>query len=104
MARPCLTAEGHCDWHRPMPACRARKVVVGLTGMPFIVSEYRLLRLLRQEPALAMMLSLYVTLGGRDFSATYLTRIEMVGERANAPAEHASGGSASERSSCVFVR
>src|SRR6266852_1847095 len=42
---------------------RALRVVLVLVGLLFLASLYPLMMFLRQEPALAMMLSLYVTLG-----------------------------------------
>ena len=54
---------------------RALKLVLVLVGLLFLALVYPLLMFVRQEPALAMMLSLYVTLGiflllaGRDPSA-----------------------------------
>jgi Family of unknown function (DUF6632) len=42
---------------------RALKVVLGLVGLLFLATVYPMITFLRQEPALAMMLSLYVTLG-----------------------------------------
>jgi len=42
---------------------RALKVVLGLVGLLFLAGIYPLMMFVRQEPALAMMLSLYVTLG-----------------------------------------
>lgn len=42
---------------------RALKVVLVLVGLLFVATAYPLLLFMRQEPALAMMLSLYVTLG-----------------------------------------
>ena len=39
------------------------KIVLGLVGLLFIASAYPMLVFVRQEPALSMMLSLYVTLG-----------------------------------------
>jgi len=42
---------------------RALKVVLVLVGLLFLAGVYPLILLLKQEPALAMMLSLYVTLG-----------------------------------------
>jgi len=54
---------------------RALKVVLVVVGLLFVAGVYPLLMFVRQEPALAMMLSLYVTLGiflllaGRDPSA-----------------------------------
>jgi drug/metabolite transporter superfamily protein YnfA len=42
---------------------RALKVVLVLVGLLFCAAAYPLMAFLRQEPALAMMLSLYVTLG-----------------------------------------
>jgi hypothetical protein len=42
---------------------RALKVVLGFVGLLFAALVYPLMIFVRQEPALAMMLSLYVTLG-----------------------------------------
>ena len=42
---------------------RALKVVLVVVGSLFVAGVYPLLMFVRQEPALAMMLSLYVTLG-----------------------------------------
>ena len=42
---------------------RALKVVLVVVGLLFVAAVYPLLMFVRQEPALAMMLSLYVTLG-----------------------------------------
>src|SRR5213594_4672893 len=42
---------------------RALKVVLVVVGLLFVASVYPLLMFVRQEPALAMMLSIYVTLG-----------------------------------------
>lgn len=42
---------------------RALQVVLVLVGLLFVATIYPLTVFLRQEPALAMMLSLYVTLG-----------------------------------------
>jgi len=42
---------------------RALKVVVVVVGSLFVAAVYPLLLFVKQEPALAMMLSLYVTLG-----------------------------------------
>jgi len=42
---------------------RLLKVVLVLVGLLFLALAYPLMMLVRQEPALAMMLSLYVTLG-----------------------------------------
>jgi hypothetical protein len=42
---------------------RALKVVLVVVGLLFLAGVYPLLMFFRQEPALAMMLSLYVTLG-----------------------------------------
>ncbi|PYU84553.1 MAG: hypothetical protein DMG50_04255 [Acidobacteria bacterium] len=39
------------------------KVVLVVVGLLFVAAVYPLLMFVRQEPALAMMLSLYVTLG-----------------------------------------
>jgi len=42
---------------------RALKVVLVVVGLLFVAGVYPLTMFVRQEPALAMMLSLYVTLG-----------------------------------------
>jgi drug/metabolite transporter superfamily protein YnfA len=42
---------------------RALKILLVLVGLLFLAGVYPLVAFLRQEPALAMMLSLYVTLG-----------------------------------------
>jgi hypothetical protein len=42
---------------------RALKVVLAVVGLLFVAGVYPLMVFTRQEPALAMMLSLYVTLG-----------------------------------------
>jgi drug/metabolite transporter superfamily protein YnfA len=42
---------------------RALKVVLVLLGLLFVAAVYPLRMMLRQDPALAMMMSLYVTLG-----------------------------------------
>jgi drug/metabolite transporter superfamily protein YnfA len=42
---------------------RTLKVVLVLVGLLFVAGVYPLAMMLRQEPALAMMMSLYVTLG-----------------------------------------
>jgi hypothetical protein len=42
---------------------RALKVVLALVGFIFLASGYPLVIFLRQDPALSMMFSLYVTLG-----------------------------------------
>ncbi len=42
---------------------RALKVVLVVVGLLFVAAVYPLLMFVRREPALAMMLSLYVTLG-----------------------------------------
>ena len=42
---------------------RALKIVLVLVGLLFLALVYPLMIFVRQEPALAMMLSLYVTLG-----------------------------------------
>jgi|ERR1039458_80554 hypothetical protein len=41
----------------------ALKIVLALVGVLFLALVYPLVMMMRQEPALAMMLSLYVTLG-----------------------------------------
>jgi hypothetical protein len=46
-----------------MIRARALKVVLVLVGLLFTATVYPLMMFVRQEPALAMMLSLYVTLG-----------------------------------------
>jgi hypothetical protein len=42
---------------------RALKIVLAVVGVLFLALVYPMIVFLRQEPALAMMLSLYVTLG-----------------------------------------
>jgi hypothetical protein len=42
---------------------RALKVVLVVVGLLFVAGVYPLMMFVKQEPALAMMLSLYVTLG-----------------------------------------
>jgi drug/metabolite transporter superfamily protein YnfA len=42
---------------------RALKIVLVLVGLLFVAGVYPLVLFVKQEPALAMMLSLYVTLG-----------------------------------------
>ena len=42
---------------------RVLKIALALVGLLFIALIYPLVMMLRQEPALSMMLSLYVTLG-----------------------------------------
>jgi hypothetical protein len=42
---------------------RVLKVVLGVVGLIFLAAVYPLVMFVRQEPALSMMLSLYVTLG-----------------------------------------
>ena len=42
---------------------RALKVVLVVVGLVFVAGVYPLMMFVRQEPALAMMMSLYVTLG-----------------------------------------
>ena len=42
---------------------RALKVVLAVVGVLFVATSYLLVVFIRQEPALSMMLSLYVTLG-----------------------------------------
>jgi len=42
---------------------RALKIVLVLVGLLFSATAYPMIAFVRQEPALAMMLSLYVTLG-----------------------------------------
>src|SRR5690242_7744168 len=46
-----------------MNRASALKLVLTLVGLLFLALVYPLVRMVRQEPALAMMLSLYVTLG-----------------------------------------
>jgi hypothetical protein len=41
----------------------ALKIALGLTGLLFLAMGYPMVLFLREEPALAMMMSLYVTLG-----------------------------------------
>jgi hypothetical protein len=59
-----VTTKGHQDV-RPSVQCRERppKVVLVVVGLLFSAGVYPLTMFVRQEPALAMMLSLYVTLG-----------------------------------------
>jgi hypothetical protein len=42
---------------------RALKVVLGLVGVIFLATVYPLVTFMREDPALSMMFSLYVTLG-----------------------------------------
>lgn len=42
---------------------RALKIVLGLVGLLFVAMVYPMILFVREEPALSMMLSLYVTLG-----------------------------------------
>lgn len=42
---------------------RALQMVLGLVGVLFVALSYPMVVFIRQEPALSMMLSLYVTLG-----------------------------------------
>jgi hypothetical protein len=46
-----------------MIRARALRVVLVLVGLIFVATVYPLAMMLRQDPALAMMLSLYATLG-----------------------------------------
>jgi Family of unknown function (DUF6632) len=46
-----------------MSGARAQKVVLIIVGLLFVATIYPLLFLVRDEPTLQMMLSLYVTLG-----------------------------------------
>jgi hypothetical protein len=46
-----------------MPRERALRVALILFGLVFVATAYPLMAFLRSEPALAMMMSLYVTLG-----------------------------------------
>ena len=41
----------------------ALKIVLGLVGLLFLASAYPLMLFVRQDPALSMMFSIYVTLG-----------------------------------------
>jgi hypothetical protein len=41
----------------------ALKIVLGVVGLLFIASSYPMIVFIRQDPALSMMFSLYVTLG-----------------------------------------
>src|ERR1700687_3909840 len=41
----------------------ALKIVLALAGLPFLASAYPLSIFVRQDPALSMMFSIYVTLG-----------------------------------------
>ena len=49
---------------------RALKVVLALVGLLFLASVYPLVIFVRQDPALSMMLSIYVTLGAFLLLAT----------------------------------
>jgi hypothetical protein len=54
---------------------RTLKIVLVLVGLLFSAGIYLLVMFVRQDPALAMMLSLYVTLGiflRRDFNVVQL--------------------------------
>lgn len=42
---------------------RALKIVLGLVGVVFLAAAYPMVVFVREEPALSMMMSLYVTLG-----------------------------------------
>lgn len=42
---------------------RALKIVLGVVGVVFLAAGYPMVLFVKEEPALAMMLSLYVTLG-----------------------------------------
>lgn len=42
---------------------RALQVVLAIVGLLFLAAAYLVIAFIRQEPALAMMMSLYVTLG-----------------------------------------
>jgi len=54
----------HCSFRRvTMRPERALKVVLVLVGLLFTAMVYPLVLFVKQEPALAMMMSLYVTLG-----------------------------------------
>jgi hypothetical protein len=54
----------HFYWReRNMNRERMLKVVLGLVGLLFSASVYPMVMFMRQEPALAMMLSVYSTLG-----------------------------------------
>jgi hypothetical protein len=55
---------------------RALKVVLVLPGLLFSAGVYPLMVFVRQDPALAMMMSLYVTLGG--YGAPISSRINHV--------------------------
>jgi hypothetical protein len=50
-------------WEGTMVRERVLKVVLVLLGLLFLAGVYPLVVMLRQEPALAMMMSLYATLG-----------------------------------------
>src|ERR1700687_1767088 len=53
----------HVDQEGTMRRERALKIVLVLVGLLFLALVYPLMMFVSQEPALAMMLSLYVTLG-----------------------------------------
>lgn len=46
-----------------MSRARALQVLLGFVGLIFIATAYPLVMFIREDPALAMMFSLYVTLG-----------------------------------------
>jgi hypothetical protein len=46
-----------------MSRARALQIVMGFVGVIFIASAYPLVVFIREDPALSMMFSLYVTLG-----------------------------------------
>ena len=51
--------------HSKVPVMRemALKIVLGLVGVVFLAASYPMVLFIKEEPALAMMLSLYVALG-----------------------------------------
>jgi hypothetical protein len=59
----CFFVDFIFDRRAAMRRERALKIVLVLVGMLFAALVYPLMMFVKQEPALAMMLSLYVTLG-----------------------------------------
>ena len=67
-----------------MNQTRALKIVLALVGILFLATIYPMVIMMRQEPALSMMLSLYATLG------VFLRQAEAAGVR-RAPRGKADG-------------
>src|SRR5258707_3356006 len=64
MAVCCLCFPHYVIWQEgSMRGERALKVVLVVVGLLFVATVYPLLLFVKQEPALAMMLSVYLTLG-----------------------------------------